>query len=95
MATVTENFLMGTQNGPDGTKHTVQFCLEVGGSRLWLFDSDSIVALAEWVKTSAAYMDDVAQQAHGWTTPASCPVFGCKAEEDLELMEWRKSKKSS
>lgn len=84
---IRDNFLMGTENGPDGPKHSVRYDLWVGGMLLSLYDKEHILAFAEWVRTSGDYMEDVAQQANAWVTPSSAPtVFSCLAEEERERM---------
>lgn len=84
---VRDNFLLGTENGPDGPKHSVRYDLWVGGSFISLYTKEQIMAFAEWVQRSGLYMEDVAQQANGWVTPSSAPtVFSCLAEEERERM---------
>lgn len=94
MSEVRDNFLMGTSNGPDGHKSTVLYELWVGCNLLRLNRPEDLIAFAEWVKTSAAYIDDIAQQAHGWTTPSSCPSqFDNLLEEQREIESFKRSKK--
>lgn len=72
-AEVLDEFSTGIINSPAGQSRSMKFALRVRStlnpghlSQLTLNTPEEICAFAEWVKGSAAYIDDLAQEATAW-----------------------------
>lgn len=72
-AEVLDEFSTGIINGPSGQTRSMKFVIRVRSAynpghmgSLTLSTPEEIAAFAEWVKGSAAYIDDIAQEAMAW-----------------------------